>query len=283
MPSLLRAAFGRFPELGEAPLAVARTASADICLRWDMDRPPPPRPRLLAPDGVSVFSFAGVTPRSGAPLGHNTALALAALEAAREWGAARLFVMSSSSVYGATDMAGARENARLHPAGDYGAAKVAMETALRDAAAVPGAPPVTILRLGNVAGAGQPFDAAAAAGTRPLTPDRFPDGPGPSRSFVGPLTLAHCFARLSDLVAAEEELPPVLNVAAPRPTTMSAILSVLGVPFAWAPAPQTALHRVHLDTRALMRLVPDIDPQDGDAAALVREVRAVTSEMRHDA
>ncbi|RVT85374.1 NAD-dependent epimerase/dehydratase family protein [Rhodobacteraceae bacterium CCMM004] len=244
-----------WPEDVPPPVPVGRRAGA---VRWDMAGPPPP---LAGAEGAAVIVLAGVTPHGDGDLAGNAPLALAALAAARTWGARHLFVASSSSVYGETPAAGVDETARCAPAGPYGAEKLRMEAAVAEAAQGLG---VTCLRVGNVAGAGAPFDTLAAGAERPWL-HRFADGTGPSRSYVGPVTLAHCLAALCRLAAAGQPLPPVLNLAAPRPTAMADIYAARGRSFAWRPAPPDGLHRVHLDCTRLSALVPL--PQNAGAAA----------------
>ncbi|WP_158234142.1 NAD-dependent epimerase/dehydratase family protein [Oceaniglobus indicus] len=259
-----RLAVFRWP--GRRPLTFARRPGPGIDTVWNMEDPPPP-----AQAASVVVNFAGVTPGPDAPLARNTDLALAGLAAARAWGARHYFVMSSSAVYGDTGPEPAAESRAPHPVNAYGAAKLAMEQAVLDAAGATDGPKVTILRLANVAGAGQPFDAACAAAGAPISLHRFADGRGPSRSFIGPLTLARCLHALCNRAAARDPIPAVLNVAASPPAAMSDILTALGTPFDWVDAPPGALQHVHLDTRLLATLCADIDMDGGAARTLVSE------------
>ncbi|SHJ05211.1 NAD dependent epimerase/dehydratase family protein [Palleronia salina] len=246
-----------FPLIGRPALGVGRGQAAD--LGWDMDMPPPSCP---AARGAAVVVLAGVTPLSGRPLEHNTRLARAGVDAARAWGAAHAFILSTSAVYGATGDRPAGEDAPLAGASPYARAKIEMERAVRG-------PDVTALRLANVAGASEPFLSIRRGATRL---DRFPDAPdAPSRSFIGPVTLARALAALADQAEAGERPPPVLNLAGRDPLTMADLFVAVGVRPERPVAPPGAIARVHLDTAALSRLWPVPSP---DAAALWDEVRA---------
>jgi nucleoside-diphosphate-sugar epimerase len=242
------AASGLWP--GPQPVWHARTPPADVC--FDLLGAIPPLPAVR---GVVILS--GVTAGSEEELARNTALALAGIALARARDLGRVLVISSAGVYGPAEGA-RREDDPLRPGTPYGRAKKEMEAAVADL-------DVTCLRLANVAGCDAVFGNAAKGSVRL---DRFADGTGPSRAFVGPVTLARV---LVALLAHQGPLPPVLNVASPNPLAMADVLDAAGVAFDWTPAPPTALHRLALDTAALGRIValPAIT-----AADLVAEARA---------
>ncbi len=219
---------------------------------WDILGGPPPR---IAP--VAVIALAGVL--SGPRLADNTALALATLRAAR----GPILVASSAAVYGRTD-APAAEDAAQHPDGAYGKAKAEMEAALA------GAPGVTCLRIGNVAGADALFAAIARGG--PVTLDRFPDGSAPLRSYIGPRTLGDVLGALVRRALRGETLPRVLNVASPGAVAMDALCAAAGAAVERRAAPPSAIPRALVDVTALGRLMP-LEP--ADPAALVAEWRAL--------
>lgn len=121
---------------------------------------------------------------------------------------------------------------------------------------------VTALRIGNVAGAD-----AILGGWRPgMQIDRFPDGRTPSRSYIGPVTLA----RVLHALCQADKLPPILNVAAPGAVEMGALLDAAGLAWQPKPAPAAAIPEVRLDTNALERHV-DFTPETQTPAGLVRE------------
>jgi len=250
------------PGGGENLLKLARNGTD---LTWNMDEAPPSLPQVAGP--VVMVCFAGVTPKGGGPLEQNRALALAAHRAARAWGVTHSFYLSSAAVYGDPGPLPVAEITDPTPGGAYGAAKLAMERALLDLRA----PDLTILRLANVAGAGEPFDSAARPNPDSLPLHRFANGAGPVRSFVGPRSLARVLARLCARAAGGARLPALLNVAAPRPTAMADILTALGRRWHWQDAPENAIATVHLDTARLATLCP-LPSDSGCASALINEV-----------
>ena len=225
---------GRRPPLGPDGQALPG-------LEWDLASPPP-LPHLPK-DIAAVILLAGVTGHDPAALQANTTLALTACDLAEAAGIPRVLIASSQAVYGAASGA-VTEDAACHPANPYGQAKLAME------AAVAGRPGVTCLRLGNVAGADMLFRMAAQG---PVTLDRFADGQSPRRALIGPVTLARILQRLADPAL---DLPALLNIAHPGLVAMADLLQAAGLPFAWRPAPATALPELALDVRRLCALYP---------------------------
>ncbi len=229
------------------------------CVSWDiLNRPCPP---LLA-SGI-VIALAGRTePAAEAPL------ALAELRAAAEQGARHVFMASSSAVYGAGE--GLTEESPVAPVSAYARAKAEAEAAALDWAARqgPGAPGLTLLRIGNVVGAG----GFLVRSQGPVQIDRTPDGRGPIRSWIGPLTLAGVLARLAVLAAAREPLPQVLNVAAPRPLPMADMLDAAGIDWSFAPENPASLPALTLDTTRL-RAIQRLPPQSFQPKSMVAEWR----------
>lgn len=229
------------PAIGEQPsdaaIAAARGAQAIICL-------------------------AGITPAragaSGASLNDNISLALGALNLAESAGVPRFLAASSAAVYGAGE-GPLTEDVTCMPVSDYGKQKLAMERALLEASA---AAAVTILRIGNVAGA----DAILGGWQPEMRIDRFPDGRTPSRSYIGPITLARVMHHLCFV----EGLPRILNIAAPGAVQMGALLDAAGLDWQPKPAPASAIPEVRLDTNTLERHV-DFAPENQTPAGLVSE------------
>ncbi|MCB1361458.1 MAG: NAD-dependent epimerase/dehydratase family protein [Rhodobacter sp.] len=209
------------------------------------------RPRAL-------LLLAGVTPGADAVFDRNRALGLAALEAAHRAGIGRVLLASSSAVYGRSNAAPWPEDAACDPPSAYGQAKLAMEQACA-------APGVTMLRIGNVAGA----DALLTNPRRPLLLDRFADGAGPVRSYIGPQSLA----RVLEALVRAPALPPVLNVGAPRPVDMADLAQAAGLPLERRPAPPDAIARLTLATGRLETLVRFADT-DSAAPGLIAQWRA---------
>lgn len=262
---LVRGAWLHERPAGGFPLYLARRHAPGIDTVWDTLNAPAPDPGRAV---TSVIDLTGVTPRAGGDLTLNSSLALASLGAARRWGARQLFVCSSSAVYGATGPIPRPETGATSPSAAYGQAKLAVERALT---AHNPPPRITILRLGNVAGAGQPFDAVAEGGTASIALHRFGDGTGPSRSYIGPRQLARILHRLTELADEGVTLPPVLNIATPRPTAMADLLETLGRPWHRVAAPPEAIQHVHLDTSLLQGLCPH-SLDSGTARALIADI-----------
>lgn len=245
-----------FAAAGQPWLSVGR-AGRDLA--WSMGGAPPDLPACR---GRAVFVLAGAIPQSRQDMGLNTALARAGVAAARRWGAARCFIMSSSSIYGPTGEAPVSEDTPPDPQNGYAQAKLDMERATS-------APDVTVLRLANVAGASEPFLTLERAEVPVL--DRFADGRGPMRSYIGPICFARVIVELAALAEKSAELPPVLNVAAPGEVAMEDIFRAAHRAFDWREAPSEAAAHVHLDVSRLAAMVP-LAPQD--AASLLAESRA---------
>lgn len=187
----------------------------------------------------AVFCFAGATHGASAPMTHNIEVAKRTLDAAQ---GARVFLFSSAAVYGALE--GPRpEDGPTAANSDYGAAKLGMEEM---AARHPN--PSTCLRLGNVAGA----DAILGGWMQGFRLDQFADGRTPRRSYIGPTKLAQVLARLSEI----DDLPPVLNVAAPGTVAMGDLLDAAGLGWSEKPATERTIAKVELNTGLLERMIP---------------------------
>ncbi len=226
-----------------------------------------------AADADVILCLSGVIhSRQEGDLSQNITLAEAAIRAAhrgrnggRNGGGARVMLASSAAVYG--DQVGVlEETAPLRPINDYGRAKAEMETRGAALGAELGVA-VTSLRIGNIAG----LDAILGGWREGFVLDRFGDGATPRRSYIGLITLARV---LGDLVAADD-LPAVLNVAAPGTVEMGALLDRAGLP--WAPRlpGDTVIPEVCLSTRELERFTA-LNARDAMPETLVEEWRAMT-------
>jgi len=218
----------------------------------------------------AVLCLAGVTPAvavTGADVfSRNTDVALATLRAAKAAGAGRVFIASSAAVYGGTDGA-LTEDAVLAPVSDYGRAKTAMEDAARDLARKLDHP-LTVLRIGNVAGA----DAILGGWRKGFTLDQLPDGATPARSYIGPRSLARALYQLSQA----RTLPDVLNLAAPGAVEMGALLDAAQLDWTPRPATRATLADVTLDTKRLETHIR-FAPEDATPEGLVAQWRAYQS------
>jgi len=186
-----------------------------------------------------IFCFAGVTHGSNIPMERNATLARQTLDAAQ---GAHVFLFSSAAVYGSA-VGPLTEDGPVSPQSSYAEAKLKMEEL---AAMHPN--PCTCLRLGNVAGAD-----AILAGWKPgFELDQFADGATPARSYIGPGKLAHVLNELTH----KDDLPGVLNVAAPDPVLMGDLLDAATLEWSPRPATDRTIAKVHLDTAILERFTP---------------------------
>jgi len=215
----------------------------------------------------AVLCLSGITPAhaaaSGNPLSLNAALALAAVRAAGRAGVPRLLLASSAAVYGAAQ-GPLSEDMICKPASEYGQAKLEME---RDAfaAARDCGQAVTMLRIGNVAGA----DAILGGWREGMQLDVLPDGTTPARSYIGPANLSRAIHRL----CTADDLPGIVNVAAPGVVHMGALLDAAGRAWTAREAGPAAIARVELETKRLEKHV-EFAPNAGQAQGLVAEWRA---------
>lgn len=262
---LIRPALPEGPE-GGPWLAHRRAPASPREIGWDLLAGPEPlldlADRAGAPRALVVLS--GVTPATGADMSANVALAVAAMEAARRAGVGRVLLASSSAVYGGARAEPWREDEPARPATAYGASKLAMEAAarpFRDSGLE-----VCALRIGNVAGA----DALLLNASGPVRLDRFAGGGGPVRSYIGPATLARVLVALCDPGLG---LPPVLNLAAPRPVAMADLARAAGLDWSWTPAPAGAAEHFTLACDELALRVR-FEDTDSAPAAMVAQWRA---------
>jgi UDP-glucose 4-epimerase len=210
-----------------------------------------------------LIAYAGITPAYGADLGLNADLAEATLAAAFEAGIGRVLLTSSSAVYGAPKgNAPLREDDKPNPVNDYGRSKLVMEEICAPWRAR--GMDICCLRIGNVAGADVLLLNGMAA-DKPLFIDRFDDGGGPLRSYIGPATLARITASLA---AHPGFLPSHLNISAPVPVAMADLASAAGFAWTWQEAPATAHQRITLDLSRLEALY-SFAPADSDPREII--------------
>ncbi|WP_413872376.1 NAD-dependent epimerase/dehydratase family protein [Albidovulum sp.] len=259
-------------QIGQGGLVWQRRTGAGAGPRFDPLGDPAAYARAAA-GASAILNLAGRVGGSARDDADHACLAQAALRAARDAGVAHVFLASSAAVYGNSPFA--RETDAPAPVTGYGRAKAAMEeAALAWAAAHPGGPGLSLLRIANVAGA----DALLAAqpGPDPQMLDIFPDGTGPRRSYLGPRTLAGILSRLVAHARPGGPLPEVLNVALDGAVAMEALLDASGRAWAARPAPATALPVVRLDVARLAAIAGPLPA--ADAASIVADLRATLAE-----
>ena len=212
---------------------------------------------------AGIIALWGVSYGNEQELAQNVSLGRLAQKIAAKISAERVLHASTQAVYG-RDCNNAAETQALSPASPYGQAKIVMEEEVK----IIGPACPIILRLSNVFGA----DSLAHYMQQDarLQLDRFADGLGPLRSYIGATDLAHLLEALVQRPIAQ--VPKVLNVAAPRPLSMQRILEVAKVPFDWRPAPKSALQHATLDTSLLAQAGLPV-PQAQTAEALMQDWR----------
>lgn len=243
---ILRRVWGAVPPPGLVPHWAARGEGTG--LQWDI--PGAPVPAL--PRGAVVLHLAAVLRGDEAALRRNSAMAAPVMAAAQAAGAVAVLFASTAAVYAPTDRP-AGEDTPPAPANPYGRAKLAAEAAFR---ALPG-PPLTVLRIGNVAGADALLAPRPGAhAPNPMLLDPVPGrAGGPLRSWIGPVTLAGALAALCRQAAAGG-LPPVLNLAQSPPLTMAGLLQAAGRNWRYGPPNPAVVPAAVMDMARLAARLP---------------------------
>lgn len=215
----------------------------------------------------SMVVLAGVTPTSGTDFNANADLAEACCAVALEAGVDRVLYASTSAVYGPGSGRPFAEDDAPRPVNAYGETKLAGEaicTRYRDRGL-----DVTSLRIGNIAGTDQLLiNAGRATEADPVKLDRFKDGSGPRRSYIG----IHAFSSVLDTLFAASDLPDTLNVGAPKPVEMQTLLAEAGTPWEWVPAPDAAIQDVTLDCTGLAA-IHDFAQDASEPSTMIAEWR----------
>lgn len=202
------------------------------------------------------------------------------LTAAAKRNVAHVMLMSSAAVYGAEEEgAPICEDAVLRPSSPYGISKAAMEDVARQFAIHHAGLAITILRIGNVAGA----DALTGVARRSIVTDtvmplhRFADGRAAQRSYIGPRDLFDVVRKLATLHAPPDGALRIVNVAHPSPVTLDAVLRAYKThvlpDLVWTDiaAPKNIPRNVTLDCNKLLALVK-LPETDDPADELGRQV-----------
>ena len=242
-------------------------------LLWSGDFADPATDRIFT-EGSTIINMIGYTGADETALDAiNVRFVKDLLHHAANRGVAHVVLASSAGVYGAGDGTPFHETDALAPLSPYGASKTAMEDI---AHAQSDGPRITILRIGNVAGADALLAAARGfvAQDRPMTLHRFANGHAARRSYMGPQDLAEAIAAL-----AQQDNGPftTLNVAHPDPVFLDDLLAGyrthLLPTLTWedAPAPDAVPASVVLNVDALQTLFPMVATQD-PADAFARQV-----------
>ena len=202
---------------------------------------------------AAMIVLAGAVPGGRAQLADNAAIAEACLAGAAAAGIRRILVASSSAVYGTALERPYSETDPCVGASPYALSKLTMECACepwRDRGLE-----VCAMRIGNVAGADallHQLDGPTA--TTELSIDRFADGKGPLRSYIGPASLAGALAALARNPL---ELPPVVNIAGAPSVRMEDLAEAARVRWCWGVPRPEAVQSVTLDCSLLASLAGD--------------------------
>ncbi len=221
------------------------------------------------PTTDAFLLLAGATALGEGDEASHAELAEKASDLCRSKGIRHLMLMSSAAVYGRMDPP-LTESRVPRPESIYGAAKLQLETRARTLAGNDLS--ITVLRLGNVAGADALLGGMTAGS---VSLDQFPDGRSPRRSYIGPKTLAHMLR----VLARRPEVPfRILNLAEPGPVEMANLVRAAGAQVIPRAAPPQAIAEVSLDLTALIAALgeelPEADPQ-----TMVREWRALEEQL----
>jgi nucleoside-diphosphate-sugar epimerase len=245
-----------------------RTANPDYDITWSPLEGSAPFKRNLSgpPPYSAILLLAGVVPGSNVDFSLNAALANAVLATACKVAIPRVLLASSSAVYGSYKNQPYSELDSVKPSEPYGKAKLEMEQ-ICDRWRLEGLD-ISCLRIGNVAGA----DALLTnIDNKPILLDCFENGRGPTRSYIGPLSLAQT---LDSLLSLSEPLPEIINVAAPHPVEMESLLEAASIDWRYRKVSHNTGQTITLDCARLKALRP-FSEQESTAREIIRQWRSV--------
>lgn len=261
----------------------ARRPQADIL--WSGDMKDPATGKIFRPD-ATLINMIGATTGDAAHLhDSNVRFVEDLLTVAADTGVAHVILCSSAAIYGQAGRSPSHETDTPAPITPYAESKAAMEeiakTLSADKVFRAKGPKITVLRIGNVAGA----DALLAAAERhtkaktPLPLHRFADGSAATRSYLGPRDL---FETIRRMIIIDTPLHTI-NTTHPQAVTLDALVRAykthLLPDLTWedTPAPDIIPPVVTLSADKISRLVPFrtlTDPAD-DLAAQVAHYRSL--------
>jgi len=239
---------------GVSWITQSRNGSSDLLWSGNFDDPACDD---VLQSGATLINMIGATSGDPDTLHHmNVSFVENLLLRAAKNNVAHVVLASSAAVYGGKGSGTFHEESSKNAAAPYGTSKIAMEAVAETCVRIPNTPKITILRIGNVAGADALIDAACrhSEAETPMPLHRFQDGSAPIRSYIGPQDL---FRAIRDLSKSTDDPLRVFNVAHPQPVSLSdlatAYRSHLFPSLKWidAPAPDEALREVVLDTARL--------------------------------
>lgn len=208
------------------------------------------------------------------------------LSCAANCGVSHVMLASTAAVYGRATQKPLHESAPLAPVSAYGQSKARMEDAALDWSACNGGPAVTILRIGNVAGADTLLRCAShCAGRKPMPLHILPDGSAPVRPYIGPrdfFLAVHAIAK-RQTVAGQVD---IFNLAHPSALALGALLAAyrdqLLPDLVWTtqPLPDGIPPHVMFDTTKLSAVIdlPRARDQAGETARQVALFHALSKD-----
>lgn len=202
----------------------AQHRGTGVGLRWS-GRFADEAPDDIFCEGATIINMIGHTGRDAEVLqATNVKFVRALLNHSASCGVAHVILASSAAVYGNGDGTAFHESDPLAPTSPYGASKAAMEEVAHTA---PDGPKITILRIGNVAGADALLQAARSqtAIGQPMGLHRFASGRAATRSYIGPLDLARVIVSVAGAARSEAQRTTTLNVAHPSPVRLDDLLA----------------------------------------------------------
>ena len=238
-------------------------AAQDLAWNLGVDAAPP-----MDRDTV-ILHLAGVLQGTTDALAANHRMTAEMCHAATVAGVRHVLLISTAAVY--APQRDLDETADPAPVSDYGRAKLAGERVAQRMLPADGRVGLTVLRLGNLAGAD-----ALLGGLRPGVAARLDpvagQAGGPLRSYVGPQVLARVLAELIEQTTRNAPLPRLLNVAQPGAVAMADLLTAAGHPWHFGP-PDPAV-RGHVDLRVdrLAALLPAGLLPDATATGIVADL-----------
>lgn len=204
----------------------ARQPPADLI--WSGAFSDPALSTALSGGVHTLINLIGVTPGNADRVNMdamNVRFVTDLLAFAADAGVAHVVLASSAAVYGAAAQSPLCETTPLAPVTDYGKSKALMEDAALEWAARNGGPAVTILRIGNVAGADALLRSARRyAGHKPMPLHVLRDGSAPVRPYIGPLDFFSALRAIANRQTTGGHVD-VFNLAHPVPLALDALLS----------------------------------------------------------
>lgn len=252
-----------------APGAVLWTSRQKGGVVWHLGHAAPPLP------AKAVFVHLAAVLR-GPHLDQNATMTEAVCRTAIASGARHVFVVSTAAVYRpGADLA---ETAALGPVSAYGQAKLEAERVAERRLCDSGGPGLTVLRIGNLAGADALLGGLRAGHVAVLDPVATPvqmggQAGGPLRSYIGPGVLAQVLAALIQRAMTGAPLPRVLNLAQPGVVAMADLLTAAGHPWRFGPVNPAVIPVMGLAVGSLASLVPAALLPPATAPGLLADLR----------